>query len=191
MSLLSNPALALGGSVLASLNPFTPDVSSMAGQSASVLKGLGGAAKGLSFADVLQNKTAQNSQNTNADSIGSGSSSKLTKTEKQIHDAARGFERTLVRQMLSTIRSASLRGSEDGAPSTSGYLEMADDKLVDSLVAGKGMGFGQQVAKQMLQQPNIKALIEVEKKAVLTQVDQLKQMTLPVGQATYKKIAEF
>ena len=47
-----------------------------------------------------------------------------------------------------------------------GYLEIADDKLADTMVAGKGIGFATKVADQMLAQPNVKALIEAEKKAV-------------------------
>ena len=94
---------------------------------------------------------------------------KMTKTESQIREAARGFERTLVRQMLSSVRSSALRGEEiSGMPASSstGYLEMADDKLADSLVSGKGIGFAQKVAEQMLKEPSIKALIEQEKRSV-------------------------
>jgi len=89
-----------------------------------------------------------------------------TKTEQQIKDAARGFERTLVRQMLTTVRSTSLRGGDDQSEASKGYLEIADDKLADTMVAGKGIGFATKVADQMLAQPNVKALIEAEKKAV-------------------------
>ena len=90
----------------------------------------------------------------------------MTKTEHQIREAARAFERTLVRQMLSTVRSNTLRGGDEQNESSKGYLEIADDKLADALVAGKGVGFASKVADQMLNQPNVKALIEAEKKAV-------------------------
>jgi len=95
-----------------------------------------------------------------------GTNSSTTKTEKQIREAARGFERTLIRQMLNTVRSNALRGGEEESQTSKGYLEIADDKLADALVAGKGIGFGVKVANQMLAQPNVKALIDAEKKTV-------------------------
>jgi len=89
-----------------------------------------------------------------------------TKTEKQIREAARGFERTLIRQMLSTVRSNALRGGDEQTEASKGYLEIADDKLADSLVAGKGIGFATKLADQLLAQPKVKALIDTEKKTV-------------------------
>jgi len=119
-----------------------------------------------SFASILDSQqTSSDVMSSTKNSI-SESSSSITKTEKQIRDAARGFERTLVRQMLSTVRSNSLRGGDDQNDSSKGYLEIADDKLADALVAGKGVGFASKVADQMLSQPNVKALIEAEKKSV-------------------------
>ena len=119
---------------------------------------------------------------------------KMTKTESQIREAARGFERTLVRQMLSSVRSSALRGDEiSGMPasSSSGYLEIADDKLADSLVSGKGIGFAQKVAEQMLKEPSIKALIEQEKRCVNNSItegkDSIKTISSKVSQ--YNNIA--
>jgi len=120
------------------------------------------------FADILSTQGANNIK-TNQLNDSQKFSEKMTKTESKIREAARGFERTLVRQMLSSVRSTTLRGSDISGMSSStssNYLEIADDKLADSLVAGKGMGFAQKVAEQMLKEPSVKALIEQDKKAV-------------------------
>jgi Rod binding domain-containing protein len=89
-----------------------------------------------------------------------------TKTEGQIRSSAQGFERILVRQMLSTMRNPNLRGDDTAKTTSSGYLELADDNLADLLSKGKGMGFGSKIAEQLLQQANIKQLITNEKNAV-------------------------
>jgi Rod binding domain-containing protein len=145
------------------------------------------------FADILN---AQGSKNLKAGQLNNGqkSSEKMTKAESQIREAARGFERTLVRQMLSSVRSSELRGGEiSGMPSSSsnGYLEIADDKLADSLVAGKGIGFAQKVAEQMLKEPSVKALIEQEKKAVNKSIIDSTDSIKPISSKTnqYNHIA--
>jgi len=146
------------------------------------------------FADILN---AQGSKNLKAGQLNNGqkSSEKMTKAESQIREAARGFERTLVRQMLSSVRSSELRGGEiSGMPSSSsnGYLEIADDKLADSLVAGKGMGFAQKVAEQMLKEPSVRALIEQEKKAVKNSITDSTDSIKPISSKTnqYSHIAK-
>jgi Rod binding domain-containing protein len=145
------------------------------------------------FADILN---AQGSKNLKAGQLNNGqkSSEKMTKAESQIREAARGFERTLVRQMLSSVRSSELRGGEiSGMPSSSsnGYLEIADDKLADSLVAGKGIGFAQKVAEQMLKEPSVRALIEQEKKAVRNSITDSTDSIKPISSKTnqYNHIA--
>ena len=89
-----------------------------------------------------------------------------TKTEAQIRSSAQGFERILVRQMLSTMRNPNLRGDDTAKTSSSGYLEMADDNLADLLSKGRGMGFGSKIAEQLLQQANVKQLIANDQNAV-------------------------
>jgi Rod binding domain-containing protein len=96
--------------------------------------------------------------------------------------------------MLSSIRNPALRGGDISgmaASSTSGYLEIADDKLADSLVAGKGMGFAQKVAEQMLKEPSVKALIEQEKKAVNSSIIDTTDSIKPISSKTnqYNNIA--
>jgi len=89
-----------------------------------------------------------------------------TKTEAQIRSAAQGFERVLVRQMLSTMRNPDLRGDDSSKTTSSGYLELADDNLADIMSKGKGMGFGSKLAEQLLAQANVKQLIANDKNAV-------------------------
>jgi Rod binding domain-containing protein len=93
--------------------------------------------------------------------------------------------------MLSTVRSTSLRGGEDQGETSKGYLEIADDKLADALVAGKGIGFATKVADQMLAQPNIKALIEAEKKAVNKDNTSNQSNSLNSVLNQYKKVSTF
>jgi len=80
-----------------------------------------------------------------------GSQGGLSSDEK-IRKAAQGFERTLVRQMLSIVRSTNIRGGDNLSTTSSGYLEMLDDKVADQLTAGKGLGFGNKMAEQLIQQ---------------------------------------
>ena len=89
-----------------------------------------------------------------------------TKTEAQIRSSAQGFERILVRQMLSTMRNPNLRGDDTAKTTSTGYLELADDNLADLLSKGKGMGFGSKIAEQLLAQANVKQLITNDKNAV-------------------------
>ena len=95
--------------------------------------------------------------------------SSQTKTEAQIRSSAQGFERILIRQMLSTMRNPSIRG-DDARTASTGYLEIADDTLAETLSKGKGMGFGDKMAQALLQQANVKQLIANDQKAVTTKV---------------------
>jgi len=84
-------------------------------------------------------------------SDGTGNQSGLSSDDK-IRKAAQGFERTLVRQMLSIVRSTNIRGGDNLSTTSSGYLEIFDDKVADQLTAGKGLGFGNKMAEQLIQQ---------------------------------------
>ncbi|QWD65742.1 hypothetical protein [Polynucleobacter sp. MWH-Aus1W21] len=74
-------------------------------------------------------------------------------TDDKLKKAAQGFERTLIRQMLSTVRKIDLSGNDSTSTSKS-YLEIMDDHLADLLSQGKGMGFGTKMAEQLIQQAN-------------------------------------
>jgi len=86
-------------------------------------------------------------------------------TEAKLRQAAQGFERTLIRQMLSTARKADMSGGDDSSTSKS-YLEIMDDHLADLMSQGKGMGFGSKMAEQLIQQANAAKLSGNEQIAV-------------------------
>jgi len=90
----------------------------------------------------------------------------ITKSEKKIREAAQGFERTLLRQMLSVSRNSNISGTETKSSMSMAYLQMMDDQLADLLSKTKKIGFGEKMAEQLLEQSNIKQLINSEKKAV-------------------------
>ena len=90
----------------------------------------------------------------------------ITKSEKKIREAAQGFERTLLRQMLSVARNSNISGTETKSSMSMAYLQMMDDQLADLLAKTKKIGFGEKMAEQLLEQANIKQLINSEKKAV-------------------------
>ena len=98
-------------------------------------------------------------------STSSGNQNGLSSDDK-IRKAAQGFERTLVRQMLSIVRSTNIRGGDAPSTTSSGYLEIMDDKIADQLVAGKGLGFGSKMAEQLIQQIKAKNINESATNAV-------------------------
>jgi len=79
--------------------------------------------------------------------------------EDKLKKAAQGFERTLIRQMLSTVRNTNIRGTEDQSSASKSYLEIMDDHMADILSRGKGMGFATKMAEQLIQQANAGKLI--------------------------------
>lgn len=94
-----------------------------------------------------------------------GNQSGLSSDDK-VRKAAQGFERTLVRQMLSIVRSTSIRGGDNLSTTSSGYMEILDDKVADQLTAGKGLGFGTKMAEQLIQQIKAKNVNDLTGNAV-------------------------
>ena len=82
-----------------------------------------------------------------------------TSNEDKLKKAAQGFERTLIRQMLSTVRNTNIRGTEELSSASKSYLEIMDDHMADMLSKGKGMGFATKMAEQLIQQANAGKLI--------------------------------
>ena len=82
-----------------------------------------------------------------------------TSDEDKLKKAAQGFERTLIRQMLSTVRNTNIRGADEQSSASKSYLEIMDDHMADMLSKGKGMGFGTKMAEQLIQQANAGKLI--------------------------------
>jgi Rod binding domain-containing protein len=83
----------------------------------------------------------------------------LSTNEEKLKKAAQGFERTLIRQMLSTVRNTNLRGTEEQSSASKSYLEIMDDHMADMLSKGQGMGFGSKMAEQLIQQASAGKLI--------------------------------
>ena len=83
----------------------------------------------------------------------------LSTNEEKLKKAAQGFERTLIRQMLSTVRNSNLRGTEEQSSASKSYLEIMDDHMADMLSKGQGMGFGSKMAEQLIQQASAGKLI--------------------------------
>jgi Rod binding domain-containing protein len=61
----------------------------------------------------------------------------ITKSEKKIREAAQGFERTLLRQILSVARNSNISGTETKSSMSMAYLQMMDDQLADLLAEKK------------------------------------------------------
>ena len=113
-----------------------------------------------------------------------------TSNEDKLKKAAQGFERTLIRQMLSTVRNTNIRGTEGLSSASKSYLEIMDDHMADMLSRGKGMGFGTKMADQLIQQANAGKLIgnsEIAVKELNTpretavSAEKLKSMQRPDG----------
>jgi Rod binding domain-containing protein len=100
--------------------------------------------------------------------LGGGDSNKLaTKSNDQkIRDAAQGFERALIRQLLSVARSTNLRGGEQINSTSAGYLEIMDDKLAEQISKGQGLGFATKMAEQLTRQIKAKELNDNAEKSV-------------------------
>ena len=94
------------------------------------------------------------------------SMSAADKNEAKIRQAAEGFERVLIRQMLSSARKVDLSGEDNTSLPSSGYLQLMDDHWADLLAKVGSLGFGKKMADKLLNQQNIKQLINPEKKAV-------------------------
>ena len=86
-----------------------------------------------------------------------------TTQDEKLSQAAQGFERTLLRQMLTIARSSNLRGVDDQSSTSKSYLEIMDDHLADTLSQGVGVGFGKKMAEQLIAQANASKLSEVLK----------------------------
>ncbi len=86
--------------------------------------------------------------------------------DAKLKQAAQGFERTLIRQMLSSARNTNLNGMDEQGSSSKSYLEMMDDHVADLLSQGQGIGFGRQMAEQLIAQANVAKLNGNQKVAV-------------------------
>ena len=93
-------------------------------------------------------------------------SSTILTDEAKLKQAAQGFERTLIRQMLSSARNTSINAMDGQSSTSKSYLEMMDDHVADMLSKGSGVGFGNKMAEQLIAQANAAKLSGNEKIAV-------------------------
>jgi Rod binding domain-containing protein len=56
--------------------------------------------------------------------------------------------------MLSSARNTNLNGMEMQSSTSKSYLELMDDHVADLLSKGSGVGFGKQMAEQLIAQAN-------------------------------------
>ncbi len=73
-----------------------------------------------------------------------------TAQAEKIRQAAEGFERALLRQMLKELRSSSL--STGRSLVSEGYSQIGDDHLADHLARSGGLGLADAMARQMIGQ---------------------------------------
>ena len=88
-------------------------------------------------------------------------------SEAKIRESAQGFERILIRQMLTTARKTDLSGQDNTSATSAGYLQLMDDHWADLLSKTGSLGFGKQMADQLISQMKVKQLIGQGKNAVI------------------------
>jgi len=93
-------------------------------------------------------------------------STSASTNEAKLKQAAQGFERTLLRQMLSSARNTNLNGMDGQSSTSKSYLEIMDDHVADLLSQGRGVGFGKQIAEQLIAQSNAAKLSGIQEVAV-------------------------
>ena len=82
----------------------------------------------------------------------------------KIEEAARGFERALMRQMLKELRESSFGTGQSLV--SQGYAQIGDDHLADHLARAGGLGLARAMADPLIQQVKAAALINLPKMAV-------------------------
>jgi flagellar protein FlgJ len=66
----------------------------------------------------------------------------------QLAKAAKAFEAVFMRQMISSMRSASLGDELFGSSAGEQFRDMSDARLADSMADGKGFGIAELLMKQ-------------------------------------------
>jgi Rod binding domain-containing protein len=72
---------------------------------------------------------------------------------EKVAEAARGFETTLVRQMLKEVNNSPFNPNKE--VKRDGYLEMVDDQMAAMITRGDGLGFAKKMTEQLLNQSHI------------------------------------
>jgi Rod binding domain-containing protein len=105
------------------------------------------------------------SKNSSLWDLGTSNTSNAQKTDamtnaEKVADAARGFETTLVRQMLKEVHNSPFNPKEGAT--RNGYLEMVDDQMAASITRGDGLGFAKKMTEQLLRQSQIAKQMNVK-----------------------------
>lgn len=66
-----------------------------------------------------------------------------------LEKAAKGFEAVFMRQLLGSMRNASLGESIDGSSAVDQFREMSDANMADNLAKNNGLGIAQLLLKQL------------------------------------------
>jgi Rod binding domain-containing protein len=80
---------------------------------------------------------------------------------QKVEEAARGFETTLVRQMLREMRNSSFDPDKQKSINT-GYTDMVDDQVAAMITKGKGLGFASKMTEQLLRQADMASQIKAK-----------------------------
>lgn len=80
---------------------------------------------------------------------------------QKVEEAARGFETTLVRQILREMRNSSFNPDKQKSINT-GYTDMVDDQVAAMITKGNGLGFAKKMTEQLLQQADVAAKIKAK-----------------------------
>lgn len=67
----------------------------------------------------------------------------------QLEKAAKGFEAIFTRQLMKTMRSASLGESIDGSSAVDQFQELSDSNMADGLASHGGLGIAQMMLQQL------------------------------------------
>lgn len=80
---------------------------------------------------------------------GGGASPAPAARREELAKAAKAFEAIFVRQMVGTMRGASLGESIDGSSAVDQFQEMADARMADGLAEKGGLGIAAMLLKQL------------------------------------------
>jgi flagellar protein FlgJ len=77
-----------------------------------------------------------------------GSTASPSAEKDKLASAAKAFEAVFLRQMISSMRSASLGDELFGSSAGEQFRDMSDARLADSMAGGKGFGIAELLQKQ-------------------------------------------
>ena len=82
------------------------------------------------------------------DKVGKTAASAATPSEDPLRSAAQAFEAVFLRQMIGSMRQASLGEDILGSSAADQFRDMSDSRLADQLASGKGFGIADMLVRQ-------------------------------------------